>query len=82
MTAQGLKGDYEAAGGVYCIHIQRTGRQRLLILLLPAAAGADAIWLAMPITELLTATYAVCVIMRYTKQLPQPIPAVYADLPA
>ncbi len=54
----------------------------ILILLLPAVAGADAIWLAMPITELLTATYAVCVIMRYTKQLPQPIPAVYADLPA
>ena len=40
-----------------------------LILLLPAAAGADAIWLAMPLTELLVAVYAVSRMARYTKQL-------------
>lgn len=37
---------------------------------LPALAGADAIWFAMPITELLTAIYVVVNMRRYTKQLP------------
>lgn len=40
-----------------------------LILLLPAAFPADSIWLAMPITELLTAVYAVFAIKKYTKAL-------------
>lgn len=40
----------------------------ILILLLPAAAGADSIWFAMPLTELLVAVYVVCMIVRYTKQ--------------
>ncbi len=43
----------------------------LLILLLPAAAGAGFIWLAMPLTELITAVYVVCAVTRYTKRLPQ-----------
>lgn len=41
----------------------------ILILLLPAIAGADSIWFAMPLTELLVAVYVVCMIVRYTKQL-------------
>ena len=31
----------------------------ILILLLPAVAGAEAIWFAMPLTELITAVYVV-----------------------
>ena len=42
----------------------------ILILILPVVAGANAVWFAMPITELLTAIYVVCMIARYTKQLP------------
>lgn len=41
----------------------------ILILLLPVIAGADSIWFAMPLTELLVAVYVVCMIVRYTKQL-------------
>ena len=41
----------------------------ILIFLLPIAAGADSIWFAMPLTELLVAVYVVCMIVRYTKQL-------------
>ena len=40
-----------------------------LILILPAAFPADSIWLAMPVTELLTAVYAVFAIKKYTKAL-------------
>ena len=36
----------------------------ILILLLPAMAGPDAIWFAMPITELIVAVYAVRMIAR------------------
>ena len=39
----------------------------IMILLLPAAAGADALWLAMPVTELLVMLYAVNRIKKYTK---------------
>ena len=42
----------------------------ILILLLPAVAGADSIWLAMPFTELVTAVYVVSMIVRYTRRLP------------
>ena len=42
----------------------------VLILLLPMAAGADSIWFAMPLTELLVAVYVVCMMLRCTKQLP------------
>lgn len=42
----------------------------VLIYLLPLALGADALWLAMPITEVLTAVYVVAQMMRYTKELP------------
>lgn len=41
----------------------------LSFLLLPVLAGADSIWFAMPLTELLVAVYVVCMIIRYTKQL-------------
>ena len=42
----------------------------LLIFMLPIAAGADALWLAMPITELLVAIYVANRMRAYTKQLP------------
>ena len=41
-----------------------------LIYLLPAVAGADAIWFAMPITELVVAVFAIIKIKQYTSQLP------------
>lgn len=40
------------------------------ILLLPVTVGANAIWLTMPITELLTAIYAAWAMTHYTKRLP------------
>ena len=40
-----------------------------LIMLLPVTAGANAIWLAMPVTELLVSVYAVYRIITYTKDL-------------
>lgn len=42
----------------------------ILILLLPVITGANSIWFAMPLTELLVAIFVVCMIARYTKQLP------------
>lgn len=41
-----------------------------LILALPALAGPDALWPAMPVTELLTAVYAAWAIRHYTSALP------------
>lgn len=43
----------------------------ILIFLLPVVAGADAIWLAMPITELLVAIFAGIQMRRCTKNLPE-----------
>lgn len=43
----------------------------LLILALPMVAGPDALWLAMPITELVVAVYVAASIRRYTKALPE-----------
>ena len=40
----------------------------ILICLLPVCAGPDAIWFAMPVTEAITAVYAVSMMIRYTKQ--------------
>lgn len=40
-----------------------------LILMLPLLAGADSLWFAMPITELVTAVYAAACISRYTARL-------------
>ena len=42
-----------------------------LILVLPPLVGPDALWLAMPITELLTMLYAAAAIRRCTAALPQ-----------
>ena len=41
----------------------------ILIYLLPSIAGADSLWFAMPITELLVAIFVVIMMTRYTKQL-------------
>lgn len=43
----------------------------LLIILLPRFAAADALWLAMPITEVVTAVYAAASVRHYTKLLPE-----------
>ena len=43
----------------------------MLILTLPLAAGADSLWLAMPVTELLTALYAAAEIRKDTAALPE-----------
>lgn len=43
----------------------------ILILLLPAVAGPDAIWFSMPLTELIVAVYVVIRMKQYTKQLPK-----------
>lgn len=47
----------------------------ILILLLPALAGPDSIWLTMPITELIVAVYVAVMIARYTNALPREVPA-------
>lgn len=44
----------------------------ILIMLLPIVAGANSIWFAMPITELLVAIYAVFMMSKYTKALSKP----------
>lgn len=41
----------------------------ILIYLLPLAAGADAIWFAMPITELIVGVYVAIMMIKITKQL-------------
>ena len=41
----------------------------VLIMLLPTLVSADAIWLAMPITELLVALYVVTAMRKYTRAL-------------
>lgn len=41
----------------------------LLICLLPGMLGADAVWLAMPLTEAAVAVLVICLIRRYTGQL-------------
>ena len=43
----------------------------VLILLLPVLFGADALWFAMPATELLVAVYAAAAIRGYTRALPE-----------
>lgn len=40
-----------------------------LIMLLPVTLGADTIWFAMPVTELIVAVYAALAMRSYTKQL-------------
>ena len=42
----------------------------LLIMVLPALVNADAIWFAMPVTELLVMLYAASMIRKYTRALP------------
>ena len=42
-----------------------------LILILPALAGGNALWLTMPITELLVALYSASALRRYTLTLPE-----------
>ena len=42
-----------------------------LILVLPRIAGGNALWLTMPITELLVALYSASALRRYTLTLPE-----------
>lgn len=41
-----------------------------LILLLPVVFPAESLWLAMPVTELVTAVYVAAAMYRYTRALP------------
>lgn len=41
----------------------------ILICILPAVAGANAIWFAMPVTELLVAVYVIMRMVQYTKAI-------------
>lgn len=41
----------------------------ILIYLLPVVMGADAVWFAMPVTELIVAVFVVLKMAQYTKQL-------------
>lgn len=41
-----------------------------LIFLLPVVAGADSLWFAMPVTELIVAVYVAVMMRKYTKALP------------
>ncbi|MGN0491710.1 hypothetical protein [Ruminococcus sp.] len=41
----------------------------ILIYLLPLIAGADSIWLAIPITEFIVAIFVIIMMTRYTKKL-------------
>jgi len=41
----------------------------ILIYLLPALAGANAIWFSMPLTELVVAIYVITMIVKYKKQI-------------
>lgn len=43
----------------------------ILITVLPAIAGANAIWFSMPLTELIVAVYVIIMIAKYTRQLPK-----------
>ena len=43
----------------------------ILILTLPLLLGADSIWFAMPITELLVMLYAAAAMKKYTRKLPE-----------
>ena len=43
----------------------------ILIAALPAIAGADSIWFAMPITEALTAIFVAAAMTYYTRRLPE-----------
>lgn len=43
----------------------------IFIMLLPVIAGANSIWFAMPITELLVAVYAVYLIVKFTRAMPK-----------
>jgi putative MATE family efflux protein len=43
----------------------------ILIMILPAAVSADALWFAMPVTELLVAMYAAVMIRKDTRALPE-----------
>lgn len=49
----------------------------ILIMALPALVNADAIWFAMPVTELLVMLYAASMIRKYTRALPGS--TTYAD---
>ena len=57
----------ETDGFFYCSAARGAVASGILICILPAVAGADAVWFAMPVTELLAAVYVVLKMVRYTK---------------
>ncbi len=43
----------------------------ILIMVLPVLTGADSLWFAMPVTELLIMIYTAILIRKYTNVLPE-----------
>ena len=43
----------------------------ILIMVLPVLTGADSLWFAMPVTELLIMIYMAILIRKYTNVLPE-----------
>ena len=43
----------------------------ILIMVLPVLTGADSLWFAMPVTELLIMIYMAILIRKYTNILPE-----------
>ena len=63
-------GDHEAEGSVRCFCGTGLVISGILIMVLPALVNADAIWFAMPVTDLLVMLYAASMIRKYTRALP------------
>ena len=45
----------------------------ILIMVLPVLTGADSLWFAMPVTELLIMIYTAILIRKYTNVLPEKV---------
>ena len=59
----------ETKGGVYRIGSQRTGGKRCPDLSPSGGIQRNAIWFAMPVTEVIVAFYVIHEMIKYTKQL-------------
>ena len=51
-------------------YFQAIMKPKAAIMVLPALVNADAIWFAMPVTELLVMLYGASMIRKYTRALP------------
>ena len=56
-------------------------RYGILICILPVLAGANAVWFAMPVTELVVAVYVTVKMIQYTKAISMEKKALKRDMP-